>query len=287
MMREINPDFGFQSVRGMERADLVGKLQNIALVAVRKRFSPEFVNRIDCIITYQPLTAESLTAILDHHITDLQSHVNTRLGNRSFTLEVPFESRQFLLQKGTSAEYGARELNRTIHRFLTQPLATLVATNQVNAGARVLVDVAEDGEKLNIRSADRPAGLAPANPTVLLVDDNRDLLHFLERLMADAGWNLLTAESVTEARRLLEQNKPNAALLDFMLPDGNGVELGVEFLQTIPNMLVIIMTGTILPAEEEALCEEHNFPVLRKPFLASDVMNQIRTRLMPSNAVRA
>jgi CheY-like chemotaxis protein len=287
MMREINPDFGFQSVKGMERADLIGKLQNIALVAVRKRFSPEFVNRIDCIITYQPLTAESLTAILDHHITDLQSHVNTRLGNRSFTLEVPFEARQFLLQKGTSPEYGARELNRTIHRFLTQPLATLVATNQVSPGARVLVEVSEDAEKLNIRAADRPAGLAPAHPTVLLVDDNRDLLHFLERLMADAGWNLLTAESVTEARRLLQDHKPNAALLDFMLPDGNGVELGSEFLRANPNMLVIIMTGTILPPEEEAMCEENNFPVLRKPFLASDVMNQIRTRLMPSNAVRA
>ncbi|MBZ5578747.1 MAG: AAA family ATPase [Acidobacteriia bacterium] len=288
MMREINPDFGFQSVRGMERADLSSKLQNIALVSVRKRFSPEFVNRIDCIITYQPLTAESLTAILDHHITDLQNHVNTRLGNRSFMLEVPFESRQFLLQKGTSAEYGARELNRTIHRHLTQPLATLVATNQVNPGVRVRVEVAEDGESLKIRTAEQQASVAPANPTVLLVDDNRDLLHFLERLMADAGWNLLTAESAAEARRLVRENKPNAALLDFMLPDGNGVELGVEFLQAVPNMLVIVMTGTILPAEEEALCEEHNFPVLRKPFLASDVMNQIRTRLIPTaGSVRA
>ena len=71
-------------------------------------------------------------------------------------------------------------------------------------------------------------------------------------------------------------------------PDGNGVELGVEFLQTVPGMLVIVMTGTILPSEEEALCEEHNFPVLRKPFLASDVMNQIRSRLLPvSGVVRA
>jgi CheY-like chemotaxis protein len=286
MMREINPEFGFQSVKGMERADLYGKLQNIALVAVRKRFSPEFVNRIDCIITYQPLTAESLSAILDHHITDLQNHVNTRLGNRSFNLEVPFESRQWLLQKGTSAEYGARELNRTIHRHLTQPLATMVATNQVAAGSRVKVEVTEDGEKLTLCSAELTATAAAPNPTVLLVDDNRDLLHFLERLMADAGWSLLTAESATEARRLVQENKPNAALLDFMLPDGNGVELGVEFLQAIPNMLVIVMTGTILPAEEEALCEEHNFPVLRKPFLASDVMNQIRTRLIPTGAVR-
>ena len=289
MMREINPDFGFQSVKTPERTDLTSKLQNIALVAVRKRFSPEFVNRIDCIITYQPLTPESLSAILDKQITDLQNHVNTRLANRSFTLEVPFEARQFLLTKGTSPEYGARELNRTIHRFLTQPLATMVATNRVNPGASVLVEVAEGGDKLDIRSHDAVAGVAPANPTVLLVDDNRDLLNFLERLMADAGWTLLTAESATEAKRLVANNKPNAALLDYMLPDGNGVELGVEFLQAVPQMLVIVMTGTILPPEEEALCEEHNFPVLRKPFLASDVMNQIRSRLAPTGtgAVRS
>jgi CheY-like chemotaxis protein len=201
-------------------------------------------------------------------------------------LEVPFEARQFLLEKGTSSEYGARELNRTIHRFLTQPLATLVATNQVNPGARVGVEVADPPEKLNIRTLESQATPAPANPTVLLVDDNRDLLHFLERLMADAGWTLLTAESATEAKRLALLHKPNAALLDYMLPDGNGVELGVEFLQAVPQMLVIVMTGTILPPEEEALCEEHNFPVLRKPFLASDVMNQIRSRLTPASAVR-
>src|SRR4051812_42752036 len=102
MMKEINPEFGFQSVKVAERADLTSKLQQIGLSAVRKRFSPEFVNRIDCIITYQPLTPEALSAILDHQITDLQNHVNTRLGNRSFTLEVPPDARQFLLQKGTS-----------------------------------------------------------------------------------------------------------------------------------------------------------------------------------------
>ena len=144
--------------------------------------------------------------------------------------------------------------------------------------------MAEDG-KLNLRSQDGDGTIGPAHPTVLLVDDNRDLLHFLERLMADAGWTLLTAETATEAKRLMQENKPNAALLDYMLPDGNGVELGVEFLQSVPQMLVIVMTGTILPPEEEALCEEHDFPVLRKPFLASDVMNQIRSRLLPVTGV--
>src|SRR3954454_12614932 len=172
MMREINPEFGFQSVKPAERSDLTNKLQAIALVSVRKRFSPEFVNRIDCIITYQPLTPESLSAILDKQIADLQNHVNTRLGNRSFVLDVPPDARQFLLQKGTSSEYGAREWNRTIHRFLTQPLATMVATNQVNPSARVWVEVDQTADKLNIRTADPLAVPSIANPTVLLVDDN-------------------------------------------------------------------------------------------------------------------
>jgi two-component system OmpR family response regulator len=117
---------------------------------------------------------------------------------------------------------------------------------------------------------------------VLLVDDNRDLLHFLERLMANDGWTLLTAESATEAKRLMQEHRPDAALLDYMLPDGNGVELGAEFQAALPQILVIVMTGTILPAEEEGICEEHGFPVLRKPFLASDVMDQIRSRLAPA-----
>ena len=116
MLKEITPDFGFQAGVAKEKQDLTGKLQAIGLTAVRKKFSPEFVNRIDCVITYQPLTPESLSAILDHQISDLQNHVNTRLGPRCFNIEVPFETRQWLLRKGTSPEYGARELNRTIHR---------------------------------------------------------------------------------------------------------------------------------------------------------------------------
>ena len=173
--------------------------------------------------------------------------MNTRLGNRSFTLEVSQEARQFLLTKGTSSEYGARELNRTIHRFLTQPLATLVATNQVSPGAGVAVEVSEDGEKLNLRAHDSAPVVQPMHPTVLLVDDNRDLLHFLERLMADAGWRLLTAESASAAKRLMAEHKPDAAVLDYMLPDGNGVELGVDFAQTRPGILVIVMTGPYFP----------------------------------------
>ena len=280
MMREISPDFGFQSASGgSAREDVTAKLQNVALVAVRKKFSPEFVNRIDHVITYQPLNAESFAAITDHEIDHLQNHVNTRLGTRCFGIEVPFESRQWLIERGTSPEYGARELKRTIHKFLTQPLATLVAKNQIEPGTRVRVQVAPDAQSLVLRATKAGEAPAPAHPTVLLVDDNRDLLQFLERLMAESGWELLAAESASEARKVVAKRKPNAALLDYMLPDGNGVELAQQLKQQIPALQVIMMTGSVLAPEEEAICEEHDFPVLRKPFLATDVMNQIRGRL--------
>ncbi len=285
MMKELHPEFGFQAgVARTDRADVFSKLESIALGSVRKKFSPEFVNRIDAVITYQPLDHESLATILDQQISELQRHVNTRLGDRYFNIEVPFESRQFLLRKGTSPEYGARELKRTIHRHLTQPLATKVASGQIEPGARVRVDLSEDKEGLIIRSLDQGAVRAPQHPTVLLVDDNRDLLRFLERLMAQAGWRLLTAESAAEAQGVLARQVPNAALLDYLLPDGNGVELGVLLQRKTPGVQVIMMTGAQLTPEEEAICQEYDFPVLRKPFLANDVLNLIRARLFRSSA---
>src|SRR3984957_10351274 len=279
MMREINPDFGFQSAASNNREDLTQKLQGIALVSVRKKFSPEFINRIDHVITFRPLDAESFAAITDLEIDSLQKHVNTRLGNRCFTIEVPFETRQWLIEKGTSVEYGARELKRTIHKNLTQPLATLVAKNQIDPGSRVRVEIEPGQASLTLRATSNGEEPAPSHPTVLLVDDNRDLLQFLERLMAESGWELMAAESAGEARKMVSKRKPNAALLDYMLPDGNGVELAQQLKQMVPNLQVIMMTGSMLPAEEEAICEEHDFPVLRKPFLATDVMSQIRGRL--------
>ena len=246
MMREINPDFGFQPAGGAEvRQNLTGKLQSIAMVAVRKKFSPEFINRIDHVITYRPLDAESFAAIADHEVTNLQNHVNTRLGSRCFGIDVPFETRQWLIERGTSPEYGARELKRTIHKHLTQPLATLVAKNQVEPGSRIRVEIAPDRTGLVLRSMEHGEETAAPHPTILLVDDNRDLLQFLERLMAESGWELVAAESASEARRLVAQRKPDAALLDYMLPDGNGVELAQQLRQTFPNLQVTLMTGSL------------------------------------------
>jgi len=284
MLKEITPDFGFQAGVKKEKQDLTGKLQAIGLAAMRKKFSPEFVNRIDAVITYQPLDADSLEAILDHQIRKLQAHVNNRLGQRSFTIEVPPESRQFLLRTGTSAQYGARELNRTIHRQLTQPLATMVATGQIPGGGLIRADLSADKTSLVIRAAEPNVPTPNIHSTVLIVDDNRDLLRFLERLMAQSGWKLLTAETAEQGRELVAKYRPDVALLDYALPDGNGVELGVSLRELAPGIPVIIMSGAELPGKDQSACEDHDFQILQKPFLANEIMNQIRGRLNTDSA---
>jgi CheY-like chemotaxis protein len=239
-------------------------------------------------VTYQPLEAESLGTILDQHLNELQVHVNTRLGARCFTLDVSDESRRFLLRKGTSDEYGARELKRTLHRLLTQPLATQVASGQIAPGARVRVDLGDDQEGLTIRALGGEvveAVAPPQHPTVLIVDDNRDLLLFLEKLLTEAGWNLLTAGSVQQAREVFAQHTPNAVLLDYMLGADDGIKLGTEMQTTSPQTQVIIMTGANLPAKEEAFCQERDIPIMRKPFLADDILNLVRARLSRSSGV--
>jgi CheY-like chemotaxis protein len=283
MMRELNPGFGFRGGSERQRMEVSSKLESIALAAVRKRFSPEFMNRIDAVVTYQPLDVEALAAILDQHIAELQEHVNTRLGGRCFNIEVTPESREFLLRKGTSVEYGARELKRTVHRNLTQPLATLVASGQIEAGCQVQVDVSADGSRLDIRTLAPAMERGAGQPSILIVDDNSDLLCFLERLMSEADWSIVTAESETAAKALMEKHTPSAALLDYMLPDGNGVGLGMEMQKRFPDCQVIVMSGAPLPAEEETICHASGFPVLRKPFLATDVMGLIRARLAGKN----
>ena len=89
MMREIAPVIGFQSAVGIDPAEVAGKLEKVAISAVRRRFSPEFVNRIDHVITYRPLDAASLAAIVDHEVDHLQRHVDARLGTRAFAIDVP------------------------------------------------------------------------------------------------------------------------------------------------------------------------------------------------------
>lgn len=279
MMKELNPEIGFRSANQRPTEEVSRKLESIALAAVRKRFSPEFINRIDAVVTYQPLDSQAISEILDQHVNELQQHVNTRLGARCFTLNLTNEARDFLLKEGISQEYGARELKRTVHRQLTQPLATMVAGGKIEPGAVVTVEVGAEGN-LALKAGPGKVLSKLENPRVLIVDDNRDLVLFLETALKDSGWELLTASSAQQARRVFSEAAPNTVLMDYLLGDADGIELALEFQIRSPGTKIIIMTGGYISADEEGICEERGIPVLRKPFLATDLTNLIRSRML-------
>jgi CheY-like chemotaxis protein len=278
MMKEINPNFGFQSAITKSEADVTTRLESIALGAVRKRFSPEFVNRIDAVVTYSPLDADAIEAILDHDLRALQQHVNHRLGDRYFSIEMTPEGRSFLLRHGVSQEYGARELKRTIHRELTQPLATMVTRGEIQPGAVVTVSVREDGEKLSFNSHGGGEPIVTQKPTILIADDNRDLLMFLATELKEESWEVLTAENGARARELFYQNRPGVVLLDYMLNEDDGLQLALEFQLQAPLTHIVLMTGGGFGDTEQSICDERDLPVLFKPFLAQDLLNLIRGR---------
>ncbi len=148
MRKELCPDFGFESMLTQASRGGFAKLASIGMGEVRRKFSPEFVNRIDAVITYQPLAAESLATILEQQLAALERHIRTRLEERAFEVELSDGARALLLKLGTSPEFGARELKRTILRKLTQPLAALVESGKIPQEGRVRAELAEDQESL-------------------------------------------------------------------------------------------------------------------------------------------
>lgn len=151
MARELRPTFGFEAVEGgPAAAGNYARLEELALAAVKRKFPPEFVNRVDVMLTYRPLSAEAMEQILDIQLREIAGHIARRMGDRCFFLQVPRKTRRFLLERGTSAQYGARELKRTLHRHLMQPLAAMVADGLVPPGAIVRCDLHSGGKRLDL-----------------------------------------------------------------------------------------------------------------------------------------
>jgi ATP-dependent Clp protease ATP-binding subunit ClpA len=145
IQRANKPDFGFEAMLPVKPFEDRAKLQSIGLAAVRHKFSPEFVNRIDSVITYKPLDRDACEIILDQIFANFARLIHNRLGMRSFRLQCTLAGRSLLLDQGTSLEYGARELKRTVQRNFIQPVAALVALGQVPPGTSVILD-AKGGE---------------------------------------------------------------------------------------------------------------------------------------------
>jgi ATP-dependent Clp protease ATP-binding subunit ClpA len=152
MQEALGTGFGFAGAAETGSAQ-GSRLESIAMRAARRSFSPEFLNRLDAIVTYQPLSEASLEHILYLQLAELQDHIDRRLGARGFRLEVTPRGRQFLLREGVSMQYGAREIKRALHRHVTQPLALMVTEGRIHPGGRVKVDRPPAGDQLLLKAA--------------------------------------------------------------------------------------------------------------------------------------
>jgi ATP-dependent Clp protease ATP-binding subunit ClpA len=153
MARELSDRVGFAAA--LDTPAGPNRLHAIGLSAVRRRFSPEFVNRIDRILTYHPLDADAVQGILKLQMDALNDLLTGRLGNNAFQLTLSPAANRFLLEHGASPQYGARELKRTIHRHIIQPLAQLVL-RRLTVGERTLhIDHHPGAESLSFYSTDK------------------------------------------------------------------------------------------------------------------------------------
>jgi ATP-dependent Clp protease ATP-binding subunit ClpA len=156
---------------GIPDEKLSAKLARSGVEAARRKFTPEFMNRLDKIVTFQPLGAEQLRKILDIELNQVQQRIFNSSANsgmeRAFVFTVSDPSKDFLLAEGTDMKYGARHLKRAIERLLVQPMSNLIATEQVRGGDWVRVDF--DAEAKGLRFAREAEGL-PVGEMARLVD---------------------------------------------------------------------------------------------------------------------
>src|SRR5213080_1431105 len=131
---------GFAAAVGPDvKPRLDEKVERMASEAARRRFAPEFMNRIDKMVVFHPLRREQLERILEIELTMIQQRLlETPRGH--FVFRATQAAKDFLLREGTDLKYRARHLKRAIERHLVYPLASLLATDQVTMGETISVD---------------------------------------------------------------------------------------------------------------------------------------------------
>jgi len=116
---------------------------------LRKTLSPEFLNRIDDVIVFHALEKEDMKKILDL----LLNRVSEKAVQKGIEMELTAAAKNFLLEKGFDAQYGARPLNRVISRFVEDGLAEELLTKNIGRGSKTVVDYSEENKKLVFRQA--------------------------------------------------------------------------------------------------------------------------------------
>lgn len=138
----LNPQTGFK-VHQENRNDTPKRIATSALGAARRKFPPEFVNRADRIVVFQPLGSDELRRVLDIELKMLQRRIFETTGGKGFVFRATEAAKELLLLEGTDTKYGARPLKRAIDRLLVYPLSNLIATAQIEEGDVIRVDAAE------------------------------------------------------------------------------------------------------------------------------------------------
>ena len=147
-----------------QRLDLDTKIYAKTKEAIEKKFSPEFVNRLDRLIVFRSLSEESLRKILDIELYEFEMRIwrapwklaDKKIGDTGFVMPpqlsvhiVPTQRcKDFLIAEGTSAIYGARELNRAIERFIAYPMSLLIGSKQAGHGDVITIDHEKDSKEL-------------------------------------------------------------------------------------------------------------------------------------------
>ncbi|HEX4424832.1 MAG TPA: AAA family ATPase [Terriglobales bacterium] len=154
MSSMMDGGLGFASKTTVVDSKLDDKINRSALDAARRKFTPEFMNRIDKAVVFGTLRPEHLEQILEIELGMVQQRVLMASPAYQFVFNCTPKVKSFLLHEGTDPKYGARHLKRAIERNLVFPLANLVATNQVKLGDFIRVDLNEEGRITFVKEAE-------------------------------------------------------------------------------------------------------------------------------------
>ena len=133
----VSPRLGFHVASSEDprrNAQLSARISGAGIEAARRKFTPEFINRLDKIVVFRSLGKEELRRIVDIELEMVRRRIETAAASKPFLVNVTDSAREFLLLEGTNFEYGARQLKRAIERLLVQPLSNLMASGQIRRG---------------------------------------------------------------------------------------------------------------------------------------------------------
>jgi ATP-dependent Clp protease ATP-binding subunit ClpA len=140
----VAPRLGFRVPSSDDNtAGLSARISRTGIDAARRKFTPEFINRLDKIVVFKSLGNEELRRIVDIELEMVRERIQTAAAGKPFLVNVTDSAREFLLTEGADFRYGARPLKRAIERLLVQPLSNLMASGQIHRGDRIRVTHSE------------------------------------------------------------------------------------------------------------------------------------------------